>query len=171
MNALWVAWLQVTKNNWNILNIGSNPVLAWIFTEALFSLLLKCSLLHYLVCNSHTLLYSQSVLLLITISDTCALLTKHKVKMVGHWPSSIFAFLWTKTKSRSIKTHMKRTKLVSNHLDWTILVNKGSWSICFMKNHEFLVCFKRREKKPNFFVNWWESLVFFILTVICHLLL
>ena len=26
------------------------------------------------------------------------------VKMAGYWPSSFFAFLWTKTKSRSIKT-------------------------------------------------------------------
>ena len=26
------------------------------------------------------------------------------VKMAGYWPSSLFAFLWTETKSRSIKT-------------------------------------------------------------------
>ena len=32
------------------------------------------------------------------------LLTKREVKMAGYWPSSIFAFLWTETKSRSIKT-------------------------------------------------------------------
>ena len=32
------------------------------------------------------------------------LLTKHEVKMAGYWPSSLFAFLWTETKSRSIKT-------------------------------------------------------------------
>ena len=32
------------------------------------------------------------------------LLTKRKVKMAGYWPSSLFAFLWTETKSRSIKT-------------------------------------------------------------------
>ena len=33
-----------------------------------------------------------------------ASLTKHKVKMAGYWPRSFFAFLWTETKSRSIKT-------------------------------------------------------------------
>ena len=32
------------------------------------------------------------------------LLTKHEVKIAGYWPSSLFAFLWTETKSRSIKT-------------------------------------------------------------------
>ena len=26
------------------------------------------------------------------------------VKMAGYWPRSLFAFLWTETKSRSIKT-------------------------------------------------------------------
>ena len=33
-----------------------------------------------------------------------SILTKREVKMVGYWPSSLFAFLWTETKSRSIKT-------------------------------------------------------------------
>ena len=32
------------------------------------------------------------------------LLTKREVKMAGYWPSSLFAFLWTETKSRIIKT-------------------------------------------------------------------
>ena len=32
------------------------------------------------------------------------LLTKREVKMAGCWPRSLFAFLWTETKSRSIKT-------------------------------------------------------------------
>ena len=32
------------------------------------------------------------------------LLTKCEVKMAGYWPSSLFAFLWTETKSRYIKT-------------------------------------------------------------------
>ena len=32
------------------------------------------------------------------------LLTKREVKMAEYWPSSLFAFLWTETKSRSIKT-------------------------------------------------------------------
>ena len=46
------------------------------------------------------------------------------VKMAGYWPSSFFAFLWTETKSRSIKTQ-KRTRPISSHLDRTSLVNKG----------------------------------------------
>ena len=32
------------------------------------------------------------------------LLTKREVKMAGYWPSSLLAFLWTETMSRSIKT-------------------------------------------------------------------
>ena len=32
------------------------------------------------------------------------LLTKREVKMAGYWPSSLSVFLWTETKSRSIKT-------------------------------------------------------------------
>ena len=32
------------------------------------------------------------------------LLTKGEVKMARYWPSSLFAFLWTETKSRSLKT-------------------------------------------------------------------
>ena len=39
--------------------------------------------------------------------NTYALLTKREVKMAGYWPSSFFAFLWTETKSRSIKTQKK----------------------------------------------------------------
>ena len=35
--------------------------------------------------------------------NTYILLTKREVKMAGYWPSSLFAFLWTETKSRSIK--------------------------------------------------------------------
>ena len=48
-----------------------------------------------------------------------ALLTKRGVKMVGYWPSSFFAFLWTERKSRPIKTNKQknRMKLTYNHLD------------------------------------------------------
>ena len=31
------------------------------------------------------------------------LMTKREVKVGGYWPSSLFVFLWTETKSRSIK--------------------------------------------------------------------
>ena len=45
------------------------------------------------------------------------------VKMAGYWPSSLFAFLWTETKSRTIETP-KRTRPIFSHLDRTSLVNK-----------------------------------------------
>ena len=37
------------------------------------------------------------------------LLTKREVKMAGYWLSSPFAFLWTETKSRSIKTQKQNS--------------------------------------------------------------
>ena len=43
--------------------------------------------------------------------------------MAGYWPSSLFAFLWTETKSRSIK-RKNRTRPIPSHLDRTSLVNK-----------------------------------------------
>ena len=43
--------------------------------------------------------------------------------LAGYWPSSLFAFLWTETKSRSIKT-VKRMRPIPSHLDRTSLVNK-----------------------------------------------
>ena len=39
--------------------------------------------------------------------NTYALLNKREVKMVGYWPSSFFALLWTETKSRSMKMQKK----------------------------------------------------------------
>ena len=47
-----------------------------------------------------------------------------QVKMVGYWPSSFFACLWTETMSRSLSSQ-KRTGLISSHLDRTNLVDKG----------------------------------------------
>ena len=41
------------------------------------------------------------------------------VKMAGYWPRSFFAFLWTSTSSRSIKTQ-KRTRPLSSHFDLTL---------------------------------------------------
>ena len=52
------------------------------------------------------------------------LLTKHKVKMAGYWPTSLFVFLWTEMKSRSIKTQKKKPRPIPRHLDRTSLVNK-----------------------------------------------
>ena len=43
--------------------------------------------------------------------------------MAGYWPSSLFAFLWTETKSRSIK-RKKRTRPIPSRLDRTNLVNE-----------------------------------------------
>ena len=37
--------------------------------------------------------------------------------MAGYWPSSFFAFLWTETKSRSIKRQKEnRTSLVNKYI-------------------------------------------------------
>ena len=46
--------------------------------------------------------------------------------MAGYWlgPVVFLAFLWTETKSRSIKTQ-KRARPISSHLDRASLVNKG----------------------------------------------
>ena len=46
-----------------------------------------------------------------------------EVKMAGYRPSSLFAFLWTEAKSRSIK-RKKRTRPIPSYLDRTNLVNK-----------------------------------------------
>ena len=35
------------------------------------------------------------------------LLTKRELNMAGYMPSSLFAFLWTNEKSRSIKTQIE----------------------------------------------------------------
>ena len=45
--------------------------------------------------------------------------------MAGYWPRSFFASLWTETKSRSINSQKKKTRLISSHLDRANLVNKG----------------------------------------------
>ena len=43
-------------------------------------------------------------IVLYSLHEMYTFLTKCEVKMAGYWPSSLFAFLWTETKSRSIKT-------------------------------------------------------------------
>ena len=51
------------------------------------------------------------------------LLTKREVKMARYWPSSLFAFLWTETKSRSIKTQKENEANIQQpltELDWSI---------------------------------------------------
>ena len=56
------------------------------------------------------------------IHTVYALLTKHEVTMAGYWPCSCFVFLWTKTKSRSIKTQEKM-RLVS------AILTEQAWSL------------------------------------------
>ena len=61
--------------------------------------------------------------------------------MAGYWPSSLFTFLWTETKSVSIKRKKKkRRRPISSYLDRTGLVNKGF--IIWLKDHtkEFRFC-------------------------------
>ena len=77
----------------------------------------------YLTARS---IQSPGGMLIKTLPNICTygLLTKCEVKMAGYWPSSFFALLWTKTKSRSINSQ-NRARPISNHLDRTNLVNKG----------------------------------------------
>ena len=41
-------------------------------------------------------------------------LTKREVKMAGYWPSSLFAFLWTDTKSKSMSAFLLTGKTGEN---------------------------------------------------------
>ena len=59
----------------------------------------------------------------VTVSNIYALLTTREVKMAGYWPSSYFAFLWTKTKSRSIKTQKKERG------QYPAILTEQAWSI------------------------------------------
>ena len=43
--------------------------------------------------------------------------------MPGYWPSSFFAFLWTETKSRSIKTQKKERG------QYPAILTEQAWSI------------------------------------------
>ena len=52
-----------------------------------------------------------------------ALLTKREVKMAGYWSSSFFAFLWTETRSRSIKTQKKERG------QYPAILTEQAWSI------------------------------------------
>ena len=67
--------------------------------------------------------------------------------MAGYWPRAFFAFLWTDTKSRSIK-HPPKKRLLSSYLDRTkdLLFRK---KLRFIKNKEWYVYFERRKRKPS----------------------
>ena len=43
----------------------------------------------------------------VVLGKTYGLLTKCEVKMVGYWPSSLFASLWTETQLRYINSQKK----------------------------------------------------------------
>ena len=66
---------------------------------------------------------------------------------------SLFDFLWTKTKSRSVK-RKKGIRLISSHLDLTSFVNKRL--IKFHKNHRFItnhdLLISRDRKESQLFV-------------------
>ena len=47
--------------------------------------------------------------------------------MAGYWPSSFFAFLWTETKSRSIKTQKKKKK--KERGQYPAILTEQAWSI------------------------------------------
>jgi len=51
------------------------------------------------------------------------LLTKCEVKMVGYWPSSFFACLWTETESRSINSQIKERG------QYPAILTERAWSI------------------------------------------
>ena len=58
------------------------------------------------------------------------------VKMAGYWPRSFFAFLWTETKSRSIKTQKKNLAMkiekqiaLDNNTLNTVIANLENLSI------------------------------------------
>ena len=53
------------------------------------------------------------------------LLTKCEVKMVGYWPSSLFAYLWTETKSRSIDSQKKKKE----HGQYPAILTEQTWSV------------------------------------------
>ena len=59
-------------------------------------------------CQLNDVKYGTSAALCIqsgqTANDSSCILTKREVKIAGYWASSLFALLWTETKSRSIKT-------------------------------------------------------------------
>ena len=81
--------------------------------------------MHYNYIPTATIYWSSNVQCDISMMHiTYGLLTKCEVKMAGYWPSSLFACLWTETKSRSINLQ-KRMRPISSHLDRTNLVNKG----------------------------------------------
>ena len=64
-----------------------------------------------------------NILVLLQGSNIHALLTKREVKLAGYKPSSIFAFLWTETKSRSVKAGKKERVL------YPAILTDQAWSI------------------------------------------
>ena len=62
------------------------------------------------------------------------------VKMAEYWPSSFFAFLWTETKSRSIKTQKKELG------QYPAILTEQAWSIKDLL-YGFIV--KLRLQKPK----------------------
>ena len=86
--------------------------------------------------------------------------------MVGYWPSSLFAFLCTETKSRSTKTQ-KRTRPISSYLDQTSLIIMDLlYSIPRLHlalNFYFCVC---RFLSQNVFLKLINIFVFFVFMLV-----
>ena len=64
-----------------------------------------------------------------TCYNTHVLLTKHEFKTAGYQSSFFLAFLWPKTKSRSVKMQ-KRARPIFSHLDQTSVVHKEFIYLC-----------------------------------------
>ena len=90
--------------------------------------------INLLITSSYTLSFNHSTLTGVRPLQYVYIIDQaSSVKMAGYWPSSLFAFLWTKTKSRSIKT-VKRERgqypAIFTELAWSIkdlLWHKEHW--------------------------------------------
>ena len=66
-----------------------------------------------------------ALIVLATVFSMYGLLTKCGVKMAGYWPSSLFACLWTETKSRSINSQKKERA----RGQYPAILTEQTWSI------------------------------------------
>lgn len=109
-----------------------------------------------------------------TKPDSCTLLIKREVNEAGYWPSSFFIFLlflWTETKSRSIKGE-KRTRLIFSHSDRTSLANKTvkNISLSIRININLFISRAGKESQMCLWHNTSTRFVYvlFVLTFFCR---
>ena len=71
--------------------------------------------------------------------------------MAGYWSSSLFAFLWTETKSRSMKTHKRERgqyPAILTELAWSI--KHLLYGIKSAEKNDIRSClFSSTEKEPS----------------------